>query len=70
LRLAPLATTEFFVPEQDSSGGSGANFIVEWVAEKKQVNTPIIEAVMISTSGQQGISFVRSGQVVQALPHQ
>jgi hypothetical protein len=25
LRLAPLATTEFFVPEHDTSGGSGAN---------------------------------------------
>jgi predicted small secreted protein len=70
LRLAPLATTEFFVPEQDTSGGSGANFIVEWVAEKKEVTTPIIEAVMITTSGQQGISFVRSGQVIQVLPHQ
>ena len=70
LRLTPLATAELFVPEQDISGGSGANFIVEWVAEKKRVNTPIIDAVMIGTSGQQGISFVRSGQVVEALSSQ
>jgi hypothetical protein len=29
LKLAPLASTEFFIPEQDETGGSGANFIVE-----------------------------------------
>ncbi|MBF2027205.1 MAG: DUF3124 domain-containing protein [Oscillatoriales cyanobacterium C42_A2020_001] len=66
LRLAPLATTEFLIPQQDASGGSGANFIVEWVAEQ-QLSTPIIEAVMISTSSQQGISFVTSGRVIQEI---
>jgi Protein of unknown function (DUF3124) len=65
LQLSPLATTEFFIPQQDSSGGSGANFIIEWVAEKKTVTEPIIEAVMISTRLQQGISFVTLGHVIQ-----
>lgn len=67
LQLAPLATTEFFIPQQDSSGGSGANFIVEWVADKKSVTEPIVEAVMISTSFQQGVSFTTSGRVIQEL---
>ncbi|EKQ68482.1 Protein of unknown function (DUF3124) [Leptolyngbyaceae cyanobacterium JSC-12] len=67
LRLLPLATTEFLIPQQDASGGSGANFIVEWVAEQP-ISTPIIEAVMISTSSQQGISFVTSGRVIQEIP--
>jgi hypothetical protein len=67
LKLAPLATTEFFIPQQDLSGGSGANFIVEWVAENKTVTEPIIEAVMISTRLQQGISFVTFGHVIQDL---
>ncbi|AFZ02417.1 DUF3124 domain-containing protein [Calothrix sp. PCC 6303] len=65
LQLPALATTEFFIPQQDSSGGSGANFIVEWVSEKKTVTEPIIEAVMISTRLQQGISFVTLGHVIQ-----
>ncbi|PSB03094.1 hypothetical protein C7B64_10175 [Merismopedia glauca CCAP 1448/3] len=67
LQLAPLATTEFFIPQQDSSGGSGANFIVEWVAEQKSVTEPIVEAVMISTSFQQGVSFTTSGRVIKEL---
>lgn len=67
LRLAPLATTEFLIPQQDDSGGAGANFIVEWVADQ-QITEPIIEAVMISTSSQQGISFISTGRVIQELP--
>lgn len=67
LRLGSLATMEFFIPEQDTSGGSGANFIVEWASERKQVNTPVIEAVMITTHGQQGIAFVRPGHIIQSL---
>jgi Protein of unknown function (DUF3124) len=67
LQLAPLATTEFFIQQQDSSGGSGANFIVEWVTDKQGVTEPIIEAVMISTSFQQGVSFTTSGRVIQEL---
>ncbi|HIK18491.1 MAG TPA: DUF3124 domain-containing protein [Leptolyngbyaceae cyanobacterium M33_DOE_097] len=64
LRLNPLASTSFFVSADDSSGGSGANFIVEWVGEK-MASEPVIEAVMISTSSSQGISFVSSGKVLQ-----
>jgi len=66
LRLAPLASTEFLIPQQDDRGGAGANFIVEWVADE-QITEPIIEAVMISTSSQQGISFVSAGRVIQEL---
>ncbi|MEQ9407993.1 MAG: DUF3124 domain-containing protein [Fuerstiella sp.] len=66
LRLPPLATTEFLVERDDASGGSGANFLVEWVADA-EVTEPIIEAVMIATDGQQGVSFVCSGRAVQSL---
>lgn len=62
--LKPLASTSFFIAADDTSGGAGANFIVEWVAEKK-VSEPVIEAVMISTSLSQGISFVSPGKVLQ-----
>lgn len=62
--LNPLASASFFVAADDTSGGSGANFMVEWVAEKP-VSDPVIEAVMINTSGGQGISFVSPGKVVK-----
>lgn len=64
LRLAPLATTEFLVERDDATGGSGANFLVEWVAEAS-VAEPIIEAVMIDTQGKQGVSFARVGKPVR-----
>ncbi|MFV0446399.1 MAG: DUF3124 domain-containing protein [Planctomycetaceae bacterium] len=66
LRLPALATTEFLVERDDATGGSGANFLVEWVAEA-QVTEPIIEAVMIDTKGQQGISFARRGMAVREI---
>ncbi|MFG0333328.1 MAG: DUF3124 domain-containing protein [Maioricimonas sp. JB049] len=63
LRLNPLGSTEFLVPQSDTSGGSGANFIVEWVADEP-VLVPIIEAVMVGRIGTGVTSFVRAGQVV------
>ncbi len=64
LKIAPLATTAFYIPQQDVSGGSGASFIVEWVTDKKGITEPVIEAVMISTSFQQGVSFTSGGRVI------
>lgn len=64
VELRPLASTDFFIAAEDTSGGSGANFIVEWVAEKT-VYEPVIEAVMISTSSSQGISFVSPAKVLK-----
>ena len=64
LRLAPMASTDFFVEQRDTSGGVGANFLVEWVAEEK-VSEPAVETVMIGTAGTQGISFVSPGRVIQ-----
>jgi hypothetical protein len=66
LRVAPLASTEFLVERQDTSGGSGANFLVHWFAAET-VTEPIIETVMIDTSSRQGISFVRAGKVISEI---
>ncbi len=60
IKLAPLQTIEFLVEDRNSSGGSGANFLVEWMSES-EVDKPLIETVMIGTSGSQAISFSRSG---------
>jgi Protein of unknown function (DUF3124) len=63
IQLNKLATTYFVVERTDKSGGAGANFIVDWLAEK-QVSEPIIEAVMI-TAGSQNISFISRGMVIK-----
>lgn len=61
--LNPLESLRYIIPESDKSGGSGANFIVEWKSDKP-VNPPIVETVMIGTQTQQGISFTSRGQVI------
>ncbi|MCA9066146.1 MAG: DUF3124 domain-containing protein [Planctomycetaceae bacterium] len=63
VRLPALGTTEVVVERDDASGGSGANFLVEWYA-RSPVTEPIIEAVMIGTSSRQGISFTGRGTVI------
>jgi hypothetical protein len=64
MELSPMATLDFVVGEQDRTGGSGANFIVEWVSGH-QVSEPIVECVMIGTSGQQGVSFLSVGKAIR-----
>jgi hypothetical protein len=63
LTLAPLATAEYLIEDMDATGGSGANFIVQW-AGPESINTPVIEAVMIGTQGSQGISFICPGREI------
>lgn len=60
--LGPLSSNDFVVDESDTSGGSGASFLVEWTAEAG-ISRPVVEAVMISTASQQGISLVTEGRV-------
>lgn len=64
VELKPLASTEVFIRANDISGGIGANFIVDWVATNI-ISPPIIEAVMISTALNQGISFLTEGKVIK-----
>lgn len=65
-RLAPLASTEFFVSASEQSGGLGTNFVVEWVAEQP-VFEPIVEAIMLNTSSNQGISLTSPGRVINQI---
>ena len=61
--LKAMATTRYILTEGDTTGGSGANFLVKWQSPVK-VNSPLIEAVMIGTRSGQGISFVSRGQAI------
>ncbi len=56
---------DFLIKAEDASGGSGANFIVEWSAPGK-ANPPPIEAVMVGVEGQSSISFVRPASSCRA----
>lgn len=66
LDLATLESKQFVIEQSDISGGTGAKFIVQWYS-KKQVVKPIIEAVMISTSSTQGISFKTESRILSSI---
>ena len=61
--LAPMETVEIVIDERDKEGGTGANFIFDW-QKSSTANEPLFEAVMISTSGSQGLSFSTQGKRV------
>ncbi|MBI9041056.1 DUF3124 domain-containing protein [Lutibacter sp.] len=61
--LKPMETVEIVIDELDKQGGTGANFIFDW-AIKQATNEPLFEGIMISTSGQQGLSFTTVGKKI------
>ncbi len=63
LLLGPLGSERFVVPENDTAGGSGANFIVKWHSSEP-ISAPIIESIMIGTQNQLGVSFTSRGEPV------
>lgn len=59
LTLDAMGTERYIIPQKDKAGGSGANFIVKWKANRP-VNPPIIETIMIGSRS----SFTSRGQVI------
>lgn len=62
--IAPMETAEIVIEQKDNAGGSGANFIFDWKI-KPSSPEPLFEAIMISTSGQQGLSFTTQGKRIK-----
>lgn len=63
-QINPLASTSYVIEEADLRGGVGANFLVRWYSHEP-IFPPVIEAVNISTTQQQGISFLSVGRVLK-----
>ena len=63
IAIRPLGSVQTFVPAEDTRGGTGANFVLEWVANGP-IAEPIIEAVMVGTLGAQGFSFTSRGKTM------
>lgn len=64
--LSPFESKQIIIEENDNTGGTVAKFIIKWTSKRK-VLLPIVEAVMISTSSQQGISFTTSSKVISRI---
>ncbi|MFA6999847.1 MAG: DUF3124 domain-containing protein [Candidatus Paceibacterota bacterium] len=63
--LSPLGATNFYIPQSDQSG-TGANFLIEWIADLP-VSEPLIESVMLNIEGNRGISFLSRGKVIREI---
>jgi hypothetical protein len=62
--LPPLDTHEIFVPQTDTAGGSGANFIITWVADAP-VNAPLVEALHADIREARTLMFITTGQPIK-----
>ena len=62
--IPPLGTHELYVPRSDSSGGSGANFIIEWTAERP-INPPLVEALHADIREARTLLFVTTARPIQ-----
>lgn len=63
--LNPLGAVNYYIPTSDQSG-TGANFIVEWIADSL-VTEPLIESVMVGFTSGQGVSFISQGRIIREL---
>ncbi|WP_299211274.1 DUF3124 domain-containing protein [uncultured Dokdonia sp.] len=61
--LKPLETIDYVIDEDDTEGGSGANFLIDWGA-KNNAN-PVFQAVMVGMIGQHAFSFTTDGTIVE-----
>jgi hypothetical protein len=61
--LAPMATVNYVVEKEDTSGGPGANFIVKLNSNNKI--KPLIQAVMIGENGNKGFAFSTDGYSIE-----
>ncbi|HUL11262.1 MAG TPA: DUF3124 domain-containing protein [Methylococcaceae bacterium] len=65
--LKPMSSAEHIVKESDRSGGISASFLVEW-ASKVPVAPPIVEAVMVNSTYNNGIAFNSQARVLEEKP--
>ena len=61
--VRPFGTIEILIPTDDIRGGTGANFIVDWGATQP-ISEPVIEAVMVGSSGNRGFAFISPGRPI------
>jgi len=62
--VKPLSAIELVVEDRQDKGGAGASFTVDYGFNNPKVK-PLIQAVMIGSAGQQGISFIAESVEVE-----
>ena len=60
ISISPMGTVNYVIEKDDDTGGPGANFIVALSAKSSNLK-PLIQAVMISHTGNKGFAFSTDG---------
>lgn len=63
IRISPLATKDFYVPYEDQSG-TGANFLIEWIADTL-VNEPLIESITTCLKPNNTVAVLSQGKIIK-----
>lgn len=63
--IPPLGTHEIFVPRSDTSGGSGANFMIAWSAEAP-ANPPLVEALHSNVQPARTVTFQTTARPINS----
>ena len=61
--IPPMGTHELFIPRDDDSGGSGANFVISWSATSPS-SAPIVEAVHANLPVGRSVIFITSAREI------
>lgn len=61
--IGPLGTYEIFITQDDTSGGSGGNFYLQWESEN-EILEPYVEALLYGRGGTHTYSFNSLGKIV------
>jgi hypothetical protein len=67
VQLKPLATAEYYVEPLDDTGGSGANFLVQWNGPAN-AQPLLTESIMTGHAGSGYISFASRGVELHGTP--
>lgn len=60
LVLGPLESYDLVIEKLTFKGDTGANYLVKY-GQKNGTENMLVQALMINTSGQQGLSFITNG---------
>ena len=64
--LNPFSTIEVAIAANDTRGGTGANFIVDWAAAG-DIAEPVVEALMVGSVGAGHYAFISQGRSVKII---
>lgn len=63
--VPPLGALELFIERSESEGGSGANFLIRWQADRP-VSPPVVEAVHADLRNPRTVSFITVARPIRA----